>query len=172
MKIDGDFILNPNALEIVQVHLKNEEEMKFSHTYMLHDVFLKLNIYGVGVLKTATMRTIRYPNMLSNDVWVGRKLRKFGWYGEKHTEILGSHFSEPDEFQVFRRFYSRAVKYKKKYTWTHLENLYTATNDPLYKLAMDATLLGSEKRHYPGSHNLAFDKIVWEEYNANRSNIS
>jgi hypothetical protein len=164
MKIDGDMILYENAVEIATGHL-DCPETDYILSFRLQDTFLKSTIRGVGVIRTKAIQTVRYPNMLSNDARVGKKMSKLGWTGQRNWEIIGTHFDSPDEFQVFRRFYAQAVKYNDKYCRPLLDNLYEITQNPLYLLAIKAVEFGIKKKFYPTSHDLNFDREMYKEFN-------
>jgi len=164
MKIDGDMILHNNAVETALKRIPEENGNAYVHNFILFDSFLKQNIRGCGVMRSSVFRKVPYPNFLCDDVWVGHKLRKMGFVMERHTEVIGTHCENPDDFQVFRRFYSMGVKHGKRYSWRYLSRLYGGTKDPLYALAMEAVEFGIEKKQYPTSHNLGFDRKMFEEF--------
>lgn len=171
MKIDGDFILYPNAVEMV-VNSMHDADDVFMFAYVLDDAFLRLPIWGCGVYRRDFYtKIVRYPNMLTNDEWAGKKLRRLGY---RNCRPLGAetpiatHCEDPDEFQVFRRFFTRGVKGGRRYVWAQLEKLHAQTQNPLYQLAMQAVEFGIEKGHYPTSHNLEYDKKLYEEFNERR----
>lgn len=172
MKIDGDMILHNNAVETALKRIPEENGNAYVHNFILFDSFLKQNIRGCGVMVKSIFRKVRYPNMLCDDVWVGHKLRKMGFGMERYTEVIGTHCEDPDEFQVFRRFYSMGVKHGKRYAWRYLSRLYEDTKGPLYDLGMRAIEFGIEKKSYPTSHDVNFDRKMFEEFKGNENRNS
>lgn len=164
MKVDGDFFLYPNAVETVLDNMVEDENI-VSYGFPLFDEFIKQPIYGAGVTQTEIMKKYRLPNMLSNDLWHGRKLRKMGFGRKKCSVIVGTHFENPSKFQVFKRFFIAGIKYDKKYYWRVLYWLHVKTKDPLLLMAMRAIEFGMIKKHYPFSHNLDYDKEMFGEFN-------
>lgn len=164
MKIDGDMILRNDAVETALKYIPEENGNAYVHNFILYDSFLKQNIRGCGVIVKSIFGKVPYPNFLTDDTWVGHKLRRMGFVIERYPEVIGTHFNSPDEFQVFRRFYVMGVKHDKRYSWVYLERLYQETKDPLYDLAMKAVEFGIKKKYYPTSHDLNFDRKMFEEF--------
>jgi hypothetical protein len=142
-----------------------DDENVVSYGFPLVDLFLQKPIYGAGVTKTEMLRKYRLPNMLSNDFWHGKKLRKLGFKRKKTEDIIGTHFDNPSEFQVFKRFFVAGIKYDQKFYWDILYWQHVKTQDPLYMLAMKAIQFGMKKKHYPFSHNLNYDREMFDEFN-------
>lgn len=164
MKIDGDMVLYENALEIVISYLKNNTENVFMFSFGLFDEFLQENTMGCNIYNTKLIQNIKYENLLVNDRIAVKKLSKLNHIRHKKNKvIIGTHCSEPDDFQVFRRFYTVSVKYGKVFV-IKLNELYQKTKNPLYQVAIDASYLGRKSKYYPTSHNLEFDKILFNEY--------
>ncbi len=164
MKIDGDMILYENALETVITYLKYNTENIFMFSFGLFDEFLQENTMGCNIYNTKLIQTIGYENKLLNDRIVIKKLSEMNYIRyRKGRVIIGTHCSEPDTFQVFRRFYTAAVKYGSVFI-EKLNILYQKTQNPLYQVAIDASHLGRKSRYYPTSHNLEFDKKLFNEY--------
>ncbi len=168
MKIDGDMILYEDAVETVLRSSDENESDLYMYSFGLDDTFIKRPICGVGVFRARLYRSIRYPNMLSNDVYAGKKIQPMGWKRKKPFKEgvnIGTHCDSPDEFQVFRRFYTNGVK-DGLFMLRFLTPLFEQTKDPLYDLAIKAVRFGAQKRYYPTSHNLSFDKKMFEEFYA------
>lgn len=167
MKVDGDFILRRDAVEMVLNSMTDDEDV-YMFVYALYDSFLRAIIWGCGVYRREFYtQKVRYPNMLSNDVWAGKKLNKMGYRNVRplgDSVPIATHCEDPDEFQVFRRFFTRGVKGGKRFVWKILVRLYEETHDPLYDLAMRAIEFGMEKKLYPSSHNLNYDRQMYEEF--------
>jgi glycosyltransferase involved in cell wall biosynthesis len=167
MKIDGDMILYPNAVEIALKRIGEGNEKAYAYNFILYDSFLKHNLRGCGVVVRSVIRKVPYPNLLMDDVWVGQKLRRMGFVIERYREVVGTHFENPSEFQVFKRFYIMGIKHGKRFSWKYLTGFYEETKDPIYTLAMKAIEFGMKKNSYPGSHDMNFDRKIFEEFKNN-----
>lgn len=166
MKIDGDMILYSNAVEVALFHMVEEPDI-FMYSYGLFDEFLQSPICGCGVFSKVAFQLVRYPNMLNDDEYSAKKLRRDGWIRKtpiREGVTIGTHFSEPDEFQVFRRFYATGVKHGRGGTGRRLVQLYEDTGNDLYKLASGALLFGTKERYYPTSHNIHFDREMYNKF--------
>ena len=78
--------------------------------------------------------------------------------------MIGTHFSDPDEFQVFRRFYSMGVKHGRGGNGRRLAQMYEETKNKSYTLASSALLFGTRERYYPTSHSIDFDKRMFDKF--------
>ena len=164
MKINGDMILQENAVETALHHMVDNDKV-FTYNYILFDSFIKANIYGCSVLLKSAYQLVRYPNMLSNEFYAGKKIQKSGLLKiAPEGVIIGTHCLNPDDFQVFRRFYSFGVKHSKLHMSRRLKILYEETKNIQYRLALEALYLGFSKKHYPSSHNIDFDKQVYNNF--------
>lgn len=167
MKVNGDFILYPNAVEMALGYISNDDASIYN--FGLYDTFLKTPIACCNVQKSDLFEKVRYPNMLTNDSWSGRKLLRMGFkLRDLFLEgiVIGTHFEDPDEFQIFRRFYTRGTKSGVGIWKNQLTKLYNDTKDSKYEFAIKALKFGSEKRHYPTSHNIDFDREMFEKFRA------
>jgi len=166
VKIDGDMILYPNALELAFGEFGEMQDGVYCYNFLLYDVFLEVNLRGCGVMNTEICRKVPYPNMLGNDLWFGKKLRTMGYKKVNCKPIIGTHFDNPDELQVFRRFFCHGIKHNNRYVYNPLRIHYEKTSNSLYQLGLKALEFGIEKKKYPSSHNINFDKKMFEEFNA------
>lgn len=168
MKVNGDFILYPNAVEMALGYISKDDASIYN--FGLFDTFLKTPIACCNVQKSELFEKVSYPNMLTNDTWSGRKLLRMGFkLRDLFLEgiVIGTHFEDPDEFQIFRRFYTRGTKTMVRVWRNQLTKLYDDTKDPKYELAINALDFGAEKRYYPTSHNIDFDRKMFGEFNRN-----
>jgi len=166
MKVDGDMILYSNAVEIALFHMSTEENI-FMYTYGLFDEFIQAPISGCGVFFREAFKMVRYPNMLTDDEYAGKKLRRMGYIRKgfaREGTTIGTHCSQPDEFQVFRRFYTYGVKHGRMNMRWRLRDLYANTKDDLYLLAIEAMEYGSKMKYYPTSHNIHFDREMFNKF--------
>jgi hypothetical protein len=171
LKINGDFILFDNAVELIDKVM--EEHFTYnvcSFNFGLFDPFVQKHIGFACVFKTQVYQKYKYTDTLMNDRQSNDFLREKGYRIRKfmHT-VVGTHFEDPDEFQTFVRFYTFGVKFGRglhtEETLRNLKNLYNLTGNPLYELAMEAIYFSRfKKRLYVGSHNLEFDKLLFEEF--------
>lgn len=170
MKIDGDMILYTNAVKMFLSKVTNDTNI-FMYSFGLYDEFLKAPIIGCGVFLTEAFQKIRYRDSLANDIHAGRRLIEQGYKRKNYSNVImiGTHFSHPDKFQTFRRFYSMGVKYgSHRPIYAHMQGRITEllekTKDNLYLIASDGLRIGADKRYYPTSHNIIHDKRVYEDY--------
>ena len=168
MKIDGDFILYPDAVELALKYMDRDDERISTYSFGLYDEFMKSPLCGCAVYRRyLAVKEFIYPNLLADDVWLGDRLKRRGWKRKKpYVEgiCIGTHFQDPDDFQIFRRFYATGVKHGRRRTWRHLRTLSRHTRDQRYSLAIQALDFGTEKRYYPTSHNIEFDRKIYEEF--------
>lgn len=172
MKIDGDMILYSNAVEIALFNMSSENNI-YAYSYGLFDEFLQTPICGCNVLSRSAFQLVKYQNVLANDIYTGRKLRRLGFIRkalDKQGILIGTHCPNPDEFQIFRRFYSNGVKHGKRFFGRHLHRLYQETGNILYKFAFESLMFGTVERSYPTSHNLDFDRQMFEKFKEEHEN--
>jgi hypothetical protein len=166
-KIDGDFILYDNAREVIEGNMHKRNSNIYTYTFGLFDAFFRSPILGCAVSRADLLRKFKYADVLHNDRVTGRAIEADGWSRRvpgKRGIIIGTHCDDPDLFQVFRRCYTLGCKYAKRYFWTDLHRLWKETGDPRYELGIRAMEYGATRRHYPTSHNINFDRTVYEEF--------
>lgn len=173
MKVDGDTILYPDALETALEYMeKNLAPQICGYYFGLRDTFLDCDIGFCGVLRTEPYKSVKRKDKMNGDLNVVIELRKQGWVVRKLLKegiIIGTHFDKPDEFQVFGRFY-RSGKRADDNTFeiNQLTGLLKKTGDPLYQLALDAIQYAKERdRYYIGSRNVVFDGELFKEFKYN-----
>jgi glycosyltransferase involved in cell wall biosynthesis len=164
MKIDGDMILHKDAVEIVLKYMSGKDDVSM-FTFTVYDDFFAADMVGCNVAKTSLFKTVRYRNMLRNDFCARKSLTKMGLKRDKPAITIATHAENPDEFQIFRRFYIYGVKYGKGFgPWRHASKMLSATGDERYRFALRALEFGMTKAYYPGSHNIDFDKKMFGEF--------
>lgn len=170
-KINGDFILYPEAVATILSKISLDDGVGI-YNFGLYDPFLRGFICGCSVLRREALDAVGYPDYLANDKWMQRKMQLRGWLKAplyrgraKRRVVIGTHFDTPDEFQIFRRFYTQGVKYGHRYG-ARLLRLHQDTSDPVYAYAMQALTFGVDRSYYPTSHNIHLDRELFEEFHA------
>ena len=103
--------------------------------------------------------------MLCNDLYFDKKLRRLGYALRRTRVVIGTHMQDPDDFQIFRRFYCVGVKYGRgRGVYSCLNAMFNKTQDDKYQFAMKALDFGAKETRYPGSHNIIFDRTKYEEF--------
>jgi hypothetical protein len=167
--VAGDVILYDDAVELMSESVTQHQERRSKvcgHYFGLYDQFLDTTIGYIGIIYGPVYKVIRYPNQISNDRQVIRKLRRRGWYLSKDVDmVVGTHMADPDRFQVFRRFFAQGMKYDSEFVIVQLEILFNETSDQLYMTALNAIRFAKAKRNYRSSRNITFDKEMYNEFN-------
>lgn len=151
MRIGGDFVLYDNAVEMVSKRIgKYSRLLKLGvGTFALHDLFLDLIICGCSVYNTEAVRSIRLKNNLRSDIWIDQYLRRKGWGTYKWCKtrgvmVVGTHFDNPTDFQIFTRFYAQGVKDNIGWISNFTKKLNGSADDSKYLLAIKAIEYGRE----------------------------
>ena len=167
--INGDMSLYNYAVEksVSIVHKTNNPKM-CCYLFGIYDVFLCQNMGQIPVVSTQIYRNFSYRNRLMCDRDIGSNIRKSGYLiGHFNKITLGNHFNNPDEFQVFKRFYVSGNKYLSNFQTSLkiiLLELFEKTNNPLYMVGIKAIEFSVNHREYPGSNNLDFDRKMYLEF--------
>jgi hypothetical protein len=169
--VDGDVILNKNAHSVV-AGLMGKAKKFTEYGFGLNDTFLQRVVCCCAVRKSRFHQRFPYKDILSNDTECARRMVKAGWLYKKYWRqgiVIGTHFDDPSEFQVFRRFYGRghkAIKRPraiKRYN-RELKDLFMRTGDQRYKLALKAFNYAIESDNYPTSKDVLFERKVYEQW--------
>lgn len=168
--LNGDYILNPNALEVSLDYMKTRMDDRVSaYCFGLYDPFIEEVDEMFCVTRSSVYKSIKAPDRLSFDRYVGSKVKKLGWkYVKNLSLIVGTHCENPTEYQIFTRFSRIHKKYSMKqvhFMEKRASDLLDRTGDPRYRVALEAMKHTAE---YPGSYRVEFDKKRWDEFNANR----
>ena len=167
--IDGDTILYPNALEITLKYMKTRMDPQVcAYCFGLYDPFIEVVDNMFCICRSSVYKSVKAPNKLSFDRYVGYDVKKLGWrYMKNLSLIAGTHFEDPTEYQIFTRF----SRIHKKYHMRHvrgmekrLKDLLDRTGNPLYRVALDSMKCTAE---YSGSYNVEFDNKRFVEFHAN-----
>jgi hypothetical protein len=172
--VNGDTILVENAVELALKCLEDHSkevyaDKVYSYNFGLYDTFLRTMIAGCSFFRVPICKPILYEDRLDNDLKTGPILRRKG-YIIRHLEFgrrritVGTHFDNPDEFQVFRRFYAKAMKRDSESIKDRLLRLKERYKLSVYDLALQALEFGKEKNSYPTSHDINFDREMFEEF--------
>lgn len=176
MRIDGDIILYPNAVSIVTEQIeKNLAEKIGMLIFYSYDSFIRRIVTaGAVVTNTEAVRSVGWKNHLRSDNNTKRKMERYGWTARTALEkakriVVGTHFDDPSEFQIFHRFYITAFKWKDSIEGTRstkdrLSTLYKSTGDSRYIHALKSFEYGLENPEYFGSQNRDYDRRKYEEF--------
>ncbi len=167
MVIGGDMTLHWDALGRIIKYMEKDVNDKISGYYFgLLDTFLDCKIGYISVLRGSLYRKTLLEDNIITDWQSIRRLRKAGWIDRKLFYFqVGTHFDQPDDFQVFKRFYIHGVRFRDHRSEIgRLSELLEKTGNPLYRLGIQAIEYAWIKKSYPGSHNYDFDKKNYEEF--------
>ncbi len=171
MLIDGDMILYENAVKIAQDYIGRETDSSVvEYQFGLYDEFIKRVINSCRVSKVDAIKSVQTRDWIGNDLNIVGQMEKTGkkclrlWKGSNPV-VIGTHFENPDEFQIFVRYYHAGVLRTSR-TMELLLDLYESTKDSRYAFAMKALSYGLNKRYkeYPGSRDVNYDKKEFENF--------
>lgn len=169
--VDGDVILYPDAHETVKKCMDRKSSF-IEYGFGLYDTFLQRDICCCAVRQSEFHKKFKYKDIIANDTECAKRMKQAGWSYQRFWRegvIIGTHFDDPDDFQVFRRFYGRGFKAigkgkaVRRYN-TELKNLHASSGDKRYKIALKAFNYAIERKHYPTSKNVEFEEGVYEEW--------
>ena len=171
MLIDGDMILYDYAVVITQHHIGMEEDNSVvEYQFGLYDPFIKRIINSCRVSKVEAIKSSKLKDWMGCDLNVVRTMENKGMkciklWKLKSPVVIGTHFENPDEFQIFVRYYHAGIL-RTPNTMELLTDLYKSTKDQKYDFAMKALSYGLNKRYkeYPGSRNVNYDRKEFEEF--------
>ena len=181
--ISGDMVLYPDICRRMFELAKDAPINVGSYHYGLWDPFLGQNICCLKLQRIEAYGDVYRSDALRDDVENDREVRAHGWKQvllcEKHPkipgllgdgEIGGTHFQNPDEFQVFRRFRVRGAKdrlhgNRKRALRKLLKNLHNKHGNPLHQLAIDAFDYGLEHDDLDGqSLNVGNERRIFSDF--------
>ena len=174
MLIDGDMILSDHAVKTAQYFIDREtDESVVEYQFGLYDEFIKRAINSCRVSKVDAIKSVQTRDWIGNDLNIVGQMEKTGkkcmrlWKGNNPV-VIGTHFDNPDEFQLFVRYYHAGVLRTPR-TMELLSELYESTKDLKYAFAMKALSYGLNKRYkeYPGSRDVNYDKKEFEKFKSN-----
>ncbi len=175
MLIGGDMILYADAVERITKYIEKDimdiitwlpNDKVSGYYFGLYDTFLDSKIGYLGVYRGSLYRKTPLEDNIITDWQAIKRLRKAGWIDKKLFYFqAGTHFDQPDKFQVFKRFYIHGIRFRDHRSLRgKLAELLEKTGNPLYRLGIQAIEYAWIKKSYPGSHNYDFDKKNFEEF--------
>lgn len=122
IQIDSDMVMHPNAIKRMydKIEGNNSPENIVMDCYLLRDVHLDMNIYGVKIYKMNIFR--KYPFNMEHpscEVEQLERMKKDGYDIRFQDEVLGEHSPHWTNESIFERYYNLGEKFKLfKYIWT------------------------------------------------------
>lgn len=170
MVIGGDFILNDDATIEGIKKIKEYTSIKIGgFLFGLFDSFIQRIINSCTVYNTEAVRSTTWHDTLRNDRRAIHEMESRGWvfkrfFRGREIIVIGTHFDDPDEFQIFRRYFVAGIK--RNPSLPLIQDLYKRTKDKRYKLAIQAINYGWSKSQnsYSTSHNVDYDRRMFEEF--------
>jgi hypothetical protein len=171
----GDYILNNDASYIMHQTLA-----LFKHCWPcmlqirvpLYDPFVEKIINGVTVYQTHVNELFKHRDVLHDDIDLQRRAKKVGYFQwqvkQKEAVVIGTHFKNPDDFQIFKRFFGAgaktAIKKKEGFSEWFLHFCRIKNTRP-YQLAKESYLLGMKHTDIlDQSHNDEIWRFVFQYY--------
>jgi glycosyltransferase involved in cell wall biosynthesis len=153
--VGADAVYDKDALErVIKFMGLYPHEKCCGYCMSLWDSFMEIRAGFLCVQRTEPFRRLMADSELKFDrAWMS-KIRAEGWFLRKRPTIVGTHFSGPDEYQVFHRFFILATKDGLRgYEICRdiMRKLYERDNNVLQRVALDALDFGTLKGDYPGS---------------------
>ena len=122
IQIDSDMVIHPNAIKRMydKIEGNNSPENIVMDCYLLKDVHLNMNIYGVKIYKMNIFK--KYPfntQHPSCEVEQLERMKNDGYDIRFQSEILGEHSPHWTNESIFERYYNLMEKFKiYRYIWT------------------------------------------------------
>ena len=177
MLIDGDMILYDYAVIIAQDHIgRGKDDSVVEYQFGLYDQFIKRVINSCRVSKVKAIKSAKLKDWMGCDLNIVRTMEDKGMkciklWKSKIPVVIGTHFENPDDFQIFVRYYHAGVL-RTPNTMELLSGLYESTKDMKYNFAMKALTYGLNKKYkeYPGSRDVNYDRKEFEKFKNNENN--
>ncbi len=171
MLIDGDMILYDYAVIIAQDHIgRGKDDSVVEYQFGLYDQFIKRVINSCRVSKVKAIKSAKLKDWMGCDLNIVRTMEDKGMkciklWKSKIPVVIGTHFDNPDDFQIFARYYHAGVL-RTPNTMGLLSGLYESTKDMKYNFAMKALVYGLNKKYkeYPGSRDMNYDRREFEKF--------
>lgn len=119
IQVDGDMVLNPDAIETIYNTLVSSNENTAIVAYMLKDAHLNFDIYGVKGYKHEILSKYPYNlEIISCEVEQMNRMTKDGYKTEMIEKVLGIHSPKWTHELIYERYFDLMEKWKiYKYHW-------------------------------------------------------
>jgi hypothetical protein len=119
IQVDEDMILFENTIETIFNSLENSDSNISTIAYMLKDVHLDFNLYGIKGYKHFILKNYPYNlEIISCEVEQIKRLKDDGYETLMISKVLGYHSPEWTEEIIFERYFDLMEKWKNfKYHW-------------------------------------------------------
>lgn len=185
LMLAGDMVLYDDAYEMISDRVARAEENVGAYSYGLWDPFIEQNVCCATLYRTEAYGGIRWGNTLKNDREIVTVAKRWGWkrkvlcsrkpftggvrgwtLGE--GEVLGTHFDNPNELQVFGRFMAVGAKIRDDLRMagsfrSMLVRLADKHKDELHKLAVGAFDYGIQ-HPYDTSRDIERDRRAYATF--------
>jgi glycosyltransferase involved in cell wall biosynthesis len=119
IQVDGDMILNPDAIETIYNSLVSSEEKTSIVAYMLKDVHLDFDIYGIKGYKHDVLKNYPYNlETISCEMEQIKRMHSGGYNTAMKQVVLGYHSPKWNLELIYERYFDLMEKWKiYKYDW-------------------------------------------------------
>lgn len=121
IQIDDDMILNNNAIEHMYKFFEGNQSPKniVMDCYLLHDVHLSKDIYGVKIYKHKVFKNYDYNiSHPSAEVEQLDRMKADGYDIRFKNKVIGEHSPHWTKEGIFERYYNLAMKFRLyRYSW-------------------------------------------------------
>jgi len=171
--LDADMIMYDNILDYMMKKIATITGKYYSAVFYLKDTFLGMRLKGLRVLNGEVAVQFPFIDQIGLDRGATKRARIHGFKEYTFARVpVGTHFHEPEDEQVFKRFLMRGAKVHNLGTsgWdsplklgSRLKRLLNERGSMQYKIAIDAFEIGQKLRHKTG-HSMVFGSKEWEKY--------
>ena len=169
--VGGDCIYYKDALSnLIKFMEAHPHEKCCNYCLTCYDPFMEIKTGFLCIARNTAFKEVmgNLSDNLTFDRSIAARLRHNGWFVRKNMRVIaGTHFEDPDEFQVFHRFFILATKDGLRgYNINKeiMENLYKRDKKPLQDMAIKALNFGIEKQVYQRSIDNNFNLQMYEEF--------
>ncbi len=119
IQVDEDMILDKNAIEILYNTISSAEKNISTVAYMLKDVHLDFDIYGVKIYNHKILKNYPYNlDIISCEVEQLKRLNDDGYDILMIKDVIGLHSPKWTNDLIYERYFDLMEKWKKfKYHW-------------------------------------------------------
>jgi hypothetical protein len=168
--VAGDIILNKDATHIIHQALelyRHKWGRALGVRIPIYDTFIERTLGGTTVLQAYVDSFFGHRNMINDDVDTQRRARvrgyKFFDIDKQSGVTIGTHFDKPDDFQIFKRFFSAGVKMilkRNKRFADYLNYQKSIKRSRQMELAHQCFIIGRNHRNVLQSSH---DYLMWYE---------